>query len=668
MGRVKIKSAIELIIAGTFVLAMILPACRKEAPPLDRNRAPETILTSSPTETTSTDYRVHMYWRGTDVDGVVTRYIWYISDTLMTLDPEHNPDAEGLDWNPASRIADYLRGHFTTRTDTIFTFKGFDAAKGAEINRQAFHIAAIDDGGKIDPTPARLQFLARVKGIPVVHFWTNIGNGDVPYNQNALDTISMFVPFDIKFNATTVNNLITGYRWSYGGNVYPDYNNDGNPDWDIPASQTDIVTVQLTNSGNAVIPSGVFNFKGIARDEAGAISATNLQSGVGVCRVVVNHDPDTRVDPACQCFYTPMSTGVPESLTVNFLDGAPDTLPYNSLLRMFYWGWDDPKDRAHLQYNPPLPIRFQFAYNRWAYDDFGAIVADKLSPWYPLKTPEDTNPNAGVADLYRDRDSTTMRVGTFNYRFLVRSFDEQDKNDGTPAVVSFVGNFPPKIDSLRTGFWDRWGFSSGGVPNPAREAFHYSKNDTIVIGWNGSAFLARGDTLGPMGTPVFIYSPPDTTITYSFQFTIRAGGHDDHRDPPGSGIKGWKYTVTDPDQDMTYYKEGEWQFDKPLNTLEQQCSFSITIPYHRNVAAYRHVVDSLVHNPPPFLGEQAIAVTGMDIKDTDDFQEGIRGISPEYDASGNVIPANDWITIDYYLANYARRDTRNTNLYLKLVK
>lgn len=662
MGRVKIKYAVELAIAAAFVLVMILPACRKEALPLDRNRAPETFLTSSPTETTAADYRVHMYWRGTDIDGVVVRYIWYISDTLMTLDPIHNPDAEGLDWNPSSRIADYLKGRFTTRTDTIINFKGFDDRKGAEVNRQAFHIAAIDDGGKIDPTPARLQFVARVKGIPIVHFWVNFGVGDVPYNPNALDTISMFVPFDIKFNATTVNNAITGYRWSYGGNVYPDYNNDGNPDWLIPATPNELVTVHLLNSGTEVIPSGVFNFKGIARDEAGAISATNLATGEGACRVVINHDPDTRVDPACQCFYTPMSSGVPESLTVNFLDGAPDTLPYNSLLRMFYWGWDDPKDRANLQYNPPVPIHFQFAYNRWSYDEYGARVADKLSPWYPLKTPEDTNPNAGVSDLYRDRDSTTMRVGTFNYRFLVRSFDEQNKNDGTPAVVSFVGNFPPKIDSLRTGFYDRQGLPAGS------RVFHYSQNDTIIIGWRGSAFAARGDTLGPVGVPQIVGTPPNRTITQSFQFTIRAGGHDDRRDPPGSGIKGWKYSVTDPDQDLAYYKEGEWQFDKPLNTLEQQCTFSITIPYPADPAGYLHVVDSLAHNPPLFLGEQAIDVTGLDIKDTDAFSEGIRGITPSFDESGNVIPGNYWITIDYFLANYGRRDTRHTNLYLKLVK
>ncbi|MCI0481416.1 MAG: hypothetical protein L0213_07495, partial [Candidatus Dadabacteria bacterium] len=194
MGRVKIRFAIELIVAGALALAMILPACRKENPPLDRNRPPETALTSSPAETTGTDYSVHMYWSGTDGDGVVTRYMWYISDTLMTLNPEANPDAEGLDWNPEARIADYLKGSFTTRTDTIIKFTGFDADLLSQVNRQSFHIAAIDDGGKIDPTPARLQFLARVKGIPIVQFWVNTEGDDVLYDPSELDTISMFKP------------------------------------------------------------------------------------------------------------------------------------------------------------------------------------------------------------------------------------------------------------------------------------------------------------------------------------------------------------------------------------------------------------------------------------------------------------------------------------------
>jgi len=58
----------------------------------------------------------------------------------------------------------------------------------------------------------------------------------------------------------------------------------------------------------------------------------------------------------------------------------------------------------------------------------------------------------------------------------------------------------------------------------------------------------------------------------------------------------------------------------------------------------------------------------MDISDKETFLEGIRGISPKYDVNGDVIPANNWITNEYYFANYSRRDTYRGSVVLKLVK
>jgi hypothetical protein len=256
-------------------------------------------------------------------------------------------------------------------------------------------------------------------------------------------------------------------------------------------------------------------------------------------------------------------------------------------------------------------------------------------------------------------------VGTFNYRFLVRSFDEQKKPDGTPAVVSFVGNFPPRVDSVKAGFYTR----QGVTPPPADRRFVWARNDTIVIGWNTSQVVARGDTLCPYAVRV---SPElRGTITRSYRYILIAGGHDDRRDPPRSGIKGWKYGVFDPDEDRTYYKEGEWQFDKSLNVFDQDITFDIIAPFWRSVpgfAAYNAAVaDSLVANPPLFLGQQSITVSGLDCKDTQSFKEGIRG-ETSVDENGNVIPGDRWIITEYYLANYARRDTRSIPLYLKLVK
>ena len=657
MGRIKMRFVMELLIVGALALLLLVPACREERPPLDRNKAPETIITGAPTETTATDYRVHMYWHGEDADGVVTKYIFYISDTLQTLDPERYPDAEAVDWNPAERLADFLVGRYTNKTDTVIIFKGYDEKKSAPINRQAFHIAAVDDGGKIDPTPARLQFNARVKGIPTVQFWTDVGSGFTPYDALALDTISMFVPFSIKFKGVTVNNVITGYRWVYGSTVYPDYNADGNPDWLIPATPSEEEIVSLSNSGAEVIPSGVFNFKVIARDEAGAQSKSDIISGEGVCKVVVNHDPDIRILLG-RCFFTPQGTGLLDSLTVNFSDGILDTLPYNSLLRMAYVGWDDPKDKDHLQYEPPLPIRFQFQFSRWSVDEYGDTVAAKDSPWYPLKTPEDTNPKADLEPAgVRNADSTTMRVGTFSYTFSTRSFDEQNRPDGTPSTVRFVGNFPPTVDSVQVGFYN---------PSAPTEWID-ATNDTLEIGWMCRANALCGEKLPPYSITL---DRTTNRLTKSFRFIVRGGGHDDRRDPIGSGLKGWIYRITDsdPEADLTYYKEGEWMFDKPLNMFSHDCIFSITVPYKSNIDSINAQADSLVNHPPAFLGDQAIDLLGSDIKDTDVFVEGLRGITPKFDENGQVIPGNYWITNEYFFANYAREDSRSISVYLKLVK
>jgi len=642
MGKLQVKY-IYGVTVFLLVVAMILPACRRENPPLDRNIAPETYLTSSPPETTETDYRVHLYWHGIDKDGEVVRYMFYISDTLMTLKPDDEPEQELLDWNPAIRGSDYRKGTFTTKTDSVFIFKGYDDKTGAMINRQAFHIVAIDDGGKIDPTPARLQFLAKVRGIPQVSYWINTGGGFVPYNPQALDTISMFVHFSIKFIATTVNNAITGYRWTYGGKILPDENNDGAPEWYIPSvNPPETVLVTISNQGEDKQPSGVFNFKVIARDEAGALSQSNLVTGEGICKIVINHDPDTRVIGG-ECFFTPQSTGVPESLRVDFNDGIPDTLPFGSILRIDYLGWDDKKDMGTLENNPPLPIRFQFRYIRWYYDIDGMVAGTRLTPWYPFTGPEDTNPGADLDDPTRDQDSTSMRVGSYDYYFVVRSFDEQLRPDGTPDTIRFFGNFPPKIDSV--GFYYEDLFHMG---QPVKV-----KTDTIYIGWRNRPYAE--DTVNVFKLDFL----PNGDVTKYYKLILKADGHDDMRDPPGSDIKEWWFDIYDPDYDYNY--KGEHDYIES-NELAQEMYFKFTFPYEEAFS------DSVVNDPPPYFGEQVLTIIGGDKSSNESFIEQIRGKTPEFDDEGNLVPGQDlWIKQVFTYSANSKKDKVIKRFYIKLV-
>jgi hypothetical protein len=64
-------------------LTVVLHSCRRNQPTLvDANRAPETEVWYAPPDSTEYEYLVHVYWRGTDRDGTVTRYIWTIKDSI----------------------------------------------------------------------------------------------------------------------------------------------------------------------------------------------------------------------------------------------------------------------------------------------------------------------------------------------------------------------------------------------------------------------------------------------------------------------------------------------------------------------------------------------------------------------------------------------------------
>ncbi|MDD3642832.1 MAG: hypothetical protein PHQ19_05145 [Candidatus Krumholzibacteria bacterium] len=648
MRRFNSKNSTGLFVFATLAAALVLPACRQEPEPLDRNRAPETYLTVAPPETTNAEYRVHLYWHGEDRDGIVQRYIWYRSDTLRTLRPDLEPELDLLDWNPEARKEDYLRGRFTSASDTVIVFTGFDVTTGAMLNRQAFHIAAVDDGGRIDQTPARIQFFAQVKCIPEVEFWIESETIEHrKYVPGDLDTISMYEPFCVEFVGETCNNIITGYQWIYGGKVRPDYNNDGVPDWYIPAtSPPETVQVCLPNRGVEALPEGDFYLRVIARDEAGALSRADLGSGEWVCQVVINHDPDTRILFGEN--YSVDMAGVPRDEMIDFDDGLIDTLPYNSRLRMHYIGWDDSKDS--LQYtNPPLPMRFQFKFERWGYGLSGGVNSYKPA-WMPEAKAEDTNCNS-------EEDSTTMRVGSYEYLFLAKAFDEQYRYDHTPDTVRFFGNFRPTIDNVAIA-WD-------SIPYSPTYEFRKADSDTLYIGID-KAMTYRGDTCTAYSVQ---YDPATRVFSLFYRFFIVAGGHDDRRDPPGSAVRGWLFSI-DAAEDYYFRKENEYIYAFPPDTFYQDLTFRLVVPQDPDFTAYPRPDPDFLLNPPLWMGEQSLSVIATDLLNTAKFKEEIRGISPQFvnkDPCDALISLGSWVSQERAIANYARTDTYQGRFYIKLV-
>jgi hypothetical protein len=139
------------------MLVVLFPVlgCREEPPSqFDRNKAPETFLTSAPAESSLTFYRVHLHWAGFDRDGYVARYQWAITDSV--------PDTDLLPWST------------TTRTDSVFIFQ---VQEDAQITGRRFYVRAVDNEGRRDDTPAYTFFVARDAIFPEVLFSRALGRG-----------------------------------------------------------------------------------------------------------------------------------------------------------------------------------------------------------------------------------------------------------------------------------------------------------------------------------------------------------------------------------------------------------------------------------------------------------------------------------------------------------
>jgi hypothetical protein len=123
----------------TLLLAATLAGCADsvEPPPPPPKQTPETELTYAPLPGDTTAFRVRFFWNGYDKDGEVVRFRYAVdSDSLKP--PE--------EWNT------------TTAKETTFLFL-VDPVK--EIRGHTFQIAAEDNEGKIDPSPARRTFSAK---------------------------------------------------------------------------------------------------------------------------------------------------------------------------------------------------------------------------------------------------------------------------------------------------------------------------------------------------------------------------------------------------------------------------------------------------------------------------------------------------------------------------
>jgi hypothetical protein len=345
--------------------------------------------------------------------------------------------------------------------------------------------------------------------LPEVHFATHIDGTSRAYTDSTIprDTVAVMEPFDISWHGITPNRAITHYWYT------PLTGDPGAGVWYDDLTDT---LKTFTNTGDDLLPSGVFKLGARARDAAGAESPIN--AGVfseGVCQIVVNFDPDTRITNVVNT-YTPGSGGE-RVRVIEFADGVPDTVSYKSWVRIDYAGWDDARD-GRIECNdlePDKCIGFQAAYARTS----TIPGADEFSLWQPRDKPfHDTDP-------FSSADSNSFSIPSAEMELFARAVDEHSRPDGTPPSVDVIGNFTPTLDSVV-------------VADHLGNRLDLAVVDTVTWNfWKGEGWPYKDvtDTLELGG--------PEPKFVKTFSFSIRAWGRDHPWDPPGSGVKAWRYMV-----------------------------------------------------------------------------------------------------------------------------
>ncbi len=244
-----------VLVAVPLTAMLLLTGCRKkEELVLDTNLPPNTRLTSAPAPYSQMNYRIHMYWSGSDPDGYVVGYYFAWDDTLPGI------GAAGSAWI------------FTGQADSLFRAV-IDTA--GETRRHTFYVRSIDNEGAVDPSPARVRFDASTV-LPVVDMLYRLDGPADPdganYNPGYKDTALMGSPSSF---------IWSGYDPDgQGAPVDYSYRLDSNPD--SPWSDVTTFTAENVTSGNHI-------FYVRARDETGA---WNFPASY---RFVMNYEPDSEI-------------------------------------------------------------------------------------------------------------------------------------------------------------------------------------------------------------------------------------------------------------------------------------------------------------------------------------------------------------------------------------
>ncbi len=498
--RIQSRQVAGYLLVGIMAL-MVMFGCRAFEPEtVIVNKAPETYLTGAPIEEGGGLFHYHLFWRGTDQDGTVTRFVWALTDSTIQ-DPDTDDDEEDTRFNPAVNINTLDIGNWTTKTDTIIDFQ---INSGSVTSRDmTFHIVAVDDRGDYDRTPARLYFLSNSLGQPRIQFF----NSEDQTDEHAIaetDTIGYAQPFVLSWRGTTPNianfteealiesdevgplDGLSGYKYRLPSDIECDAVNEDcwlprqfDAELNRLASFFDEITVlSFENNGDV---AGPLETRRLGHGNHLLLVNTIDVAGVEVpvdrqiLNFVINYDPDTYIlgqpkwwdfnedgleDPSEVVnlntdpfftddlnqypFYTVFSPDLSSSSTPFF---SGDVIPQRSVATFKAVGWDDARDiRYDALGEDDLAGAVAF---QGKFDAVGLYRGGVNSPFRfetQFSTPAYTWAEGTTG---ASADTISFTVGSFDYDFTVRGVDEHLQRDSTPDVFSFKGNNKPEIQCLK---------------------------------------------------------------------------------------------------------------------------------------------------------------------------------------------------------------------------
>lgn len=472
--------------------------------PVDRNRAPVTVLTGVPGDSTTNFYRLHLYWSGYDPDGEVVGFEWAITDTCSTCPRE-----------PVWR--------YTTRTDSIFRF---NVEENREVLGHRFYLRAVDNEGKRDPIPKWTFFAVRNNCSPTSRFLVARAFG-----PNQGDTL----------NLTSTNPSAPGDTIPAGWGLYFSWEGADCDQAMTPGGQVETVG-QVVGFDHKLLPVELNWLRGPATETSASYAAADLRSDAFEMRVRARDDGGlTGSDPAVRAFvwnFDPI-TGFDRAL----LPGHPDSVPVFKASVSGTTG-------EYLPYTdgdtlPLVPsgvtiravVRAEDPDAPHRIDGVEARLVKDMEFWSAL------GPNREFTDGNRPNF-------TGSFSLMARSLDGLGRWDGTPAVIRFTIN-------KRARFRDTWtNYSELVTQRPAEGAVYRANGqDTMMMrfaAWDpdystlvnpdGLEFITRWEAYplpsGGQGSEVDLdlewvngayVAGPDTTFALPYSLTVA------HLPPPAEG-------------------------------------------------------------------------------------------------------------------------------------